>query len=348
MAKRVAYYLNQFFGGIGGEEAADIPLQLQEGVVGPGIALQRKLGGEAQITVSFVCGDNYFNQHSEVVISEICRVLKERQIDLLVAGPAFNAGRYGVACGAICSRVHKELRIPVISGMYPGNPAVDMYKKDVLIVATKASAAGMRDAVDCMARLSKKLLSGGEIFSASEEGYVARGIRLNQLAKRPAAARAVAMLHRKLRGEPFESEVRVQQYDHVPPARPIEDLSKARIALVTEAGIVPFGNPDRIKHANADNWASYSLQGIMDLECGKYEVVHGGFDAKFANEDPDRVLPVDALRYFEQAGYIGALHDTYWVTVGNGMPVERSQEIGAQIAQEVLAANVDGVLIPSS
>ena len=30
------------------------------------------------------------------------------------------------------------------------------------------------------------------------------------------------------------------------------------------------------------------------------------------------------------------------------MPVERSQEIGAQIAQEVLAANVDGVLIPSS
>jgi hypothetical protein len=30
MAKRVAYYLNQFFGGIGGEEAADIPLQLQE------------------------------------------------------------------------------------------------------------------------------------------------------------------------------------------------------------------------------------------------------------------------------------------------------------------------------
>ena len=29
----------------------------------------------------------------------------------------------------------------------------------------------------------------------------------------------------------------------------------------------------------------------MDLECGKYEVVHGGFDAKFANEDPDRVLP---------------------------------------------------------
>ena len=60
------------------------------------------------------------------------------------------------------------------------------------------------------------------------------------------------------------------------------------------------------------------------------------------------MLPVDALRYFEQAGYIGALHDTYWVTVGNGMPVERSQEIGAQIAQAVLAANVDGVLIPSS
>jgi glycine reductase len=199
-----------------------------------------------------------------------------------------------------------------------------------------------------MARLAKKMATGETILSAKEEGYIPRGRRLNQLADRPAAVRAVQMLHRKLRGDPYMTEAPVERYESIAPAKPIQDLAQATIALVTEAGIVPLGNPDRIKHANATSWASYSLEGIDDLETGQYEAIHGGFDASFANEDPDRVLPVDAMRFFETQGYIGKLHDTYYVTVGNGTPVERSAEFGAQIAQELLRAGVHGALIPSS
>ncbi len=348
MAKRIVHYINQFYGGIGGEEAAGAPLAIKDGPIGPGIALQKELGEGYEIVMTIVCGDNYYAENSDHVADAVCRAISEKGADLLVAGPAFNAGRYGLACGGICASVARCLNIPAVTAMYPENPAVAMYKKDLLIVATTASAAGMRDAIRRVARLGKKITAGETVLSAKEEGYIPRGRRLNQLADKPAAVRAVEMLHRKLKGEPYTTEAPVERYESVAPAKPIRDLAQATIALVTEAGIVPLGNPDRIKHANATNWASYSLEGIDDLEGGQYEAVHGGFDASFANEDPDRVLPVDAMRFFETQGYIGKLHDTYYVTVGNGTPVERSAEFGAQIAQELLRAGVHGALIPSS
>ena len=40
---RVLHYLNQFFGGIGGEKEASCPMELRKGAVGPGRALEQML-----------------------------------------------------------------------------------------------------------------------------------------------------------------------------------------------------------------------------------------------------------------------------------------------------------------
>ena len=79
-------------------------------------------------------------------------MVKKYNPDLFIAGPAFNAGRYGVACGH-SRAVKEELKIPVLTGMYIENPGADMFKKSVYIVSTKNSAAGMRDAVKKMVPL---------------------------------------------------------------------------------------------------------------------------------------------------------------------------------------------------
>lgn len=73
------------------------------------------------------------------------------------------------------------------------------------------------------------------------------------------------MLHKKLSGAAYTTEVKVETYEKIPTANPIKDLSTATIAVVTEAGVVPIGNPDRIKHASADSWSSYQIDGIEDL-----------------------------------------------------------------------------------
>ena len=42
---RVVHYLNQFFGGIGGEEFASTGVSSQEGAIGPGRLLQQLIDG---------------------------------------------------------------------------------------------------------------------------------------------------------------------------------------------------------------------------------------------------------------------------------------------------------------
>ena len=65
-------------------------------------------------------------------------------------------------------------------------------------------------------------------------------------------------------------------YDHVPPAPAVKDIKHALLAIGTEGGIVPRGNPDHIEAHNASKWKSYSLVGIETLKAGDYEVAHGG------------------------------------------------------------------------
>ena len=80
----------------------------------------------------------------------------------------------------------------------------------------------------------------------------------------------------------------------------VKDLSKATIALVTSGGIVPKGNPDHIESSNASHYGEYDITGVMDLTEETYETAHGGYDPVYANEDADRVLPVDVLRDMEK------------------------------------------------
>ena len=87
-----------------------------------------------------ICGDSYFAENIEEAKAEIIEMVKKYNPDLFIAGPAFNAGRYGVACGAIAKAVQEKLNIPVVSGMYVENPGADMYKKDLYIVSTRNSA----------------------------------------------------------------------------------------------------------------------------------------------------------------------------------------------------------------
>ena len=65
--------------------------------------------------------------------------------DLFVAGPCFEAGRYGMAAGALCVAVQSQLGIPVITGMSEENPGVDLYRDALYIIDSGANAAKMRE-----------------------------------------------------------------------------------------------------------------------------------------------------------------------------------------------------------
>lgn len=349
MAKiKIVHYINQFFAGIGGEEKADIKPEVREGAVGPGLALQAGFGGDAEIVATVICGDSYFGENMEEAKKEILDLVKGYSPDLFIAGPAFNAGRYGVAAGAITEAVQNELNILALTGMYVENPGADMYKKSVYIIETKNSAVGMKDAVAKMIPLAKKLLNDEEIGSPKEDGYLERGIRKNFFTEDRGSKRAVDMLLKKLKGEEFETEYPMPSFDRVDANPAIKDMSKATVALVTSGGIVPKGNPDHIESSSASKYGVYDLEGVMDLTEETFETAHGGYDPVYANYDADRVLPVDVLRDLEKEGRIGKLHRYFYTTVGNGTSVGNSKGFAEEFGKQLKADGVDAVILTST
>ncbi len=349
MAKfRIVHYMNQFFAGIGGEDKADLPPEVHEGVMGPGVGLQAALGDEYEIAATVICGDNYFGENLDQATDAVIEMVKQYTPDVFVAGPAFNAGRYGVACGTICKAVEERLGIPVITGMYVENPGADMFRKDVIIVETKNSAASMRQTLPTLSALIKKMANKEEILGPKEEGYLERGIRVNYFAEKRGSERAVEMLVKKLKGEPYQTDLVMPVFDRVDPAPPIKDIKKAKLAVVTSGGIVPQGNPDHIESSNATRWGKYDITGMERLSAEQFTTIHGGYDRQFAMANPNVVVPLDALRELEKAGEFGELVNYFCTTTGTGTATASAAKFGTEIGKMLVEDHVDGVLLVST
>lgn len=357
---KVVHYLNQFFGQEGGEEKAELPFSVKKGPVGPGTALQKLLGTKGEVVATVICGDNYFAENADRAAREGLALVQSFAPDLFFAGPAFEAGRYGIACGALCQTVQENLGLPAITGMYLENPGVELYRRHIYICKTDRSAAGMSESLNTMVRLGLKLVadevnprivSGENIGRPEEDGYFPRGVIKNEFVEKTAAERGVDMLLAKLRGQLFQTETPVPKPKeiHIPPPIP-KDLSSCEIALVTDGGMVPQENPDGFKTRMNSAWGSYDLDRMIpqDGATENFSIVHTGYSPVFVKENPSRLVPVDALRDLEKEGIIGKLHRTLYSTTGNAGSEVRMREIGGQIANELKRKGIDAAILTST
>src|SRR5262249_55545860 len=124
---RVVHYLNQFFAGLGAEDKADTPPGHRKGSVGPGRLLQQALGDRGEVVATVYCGDNYAGEKPGA-IDEILDLIAEHRPEIVIAGPAFSAGRYGVACGEVTLHARKRLGVIAVTGMHVENAATEVYR----------------------------------------------------------------------------------------------------------------------------------------------------------------------------------------------------------------------------
>jgi glycine reductase len=345
---RVVCFLNQFFGQLGGEEQAGVGPRVVAGAAGAARAVQQALGEAGTVVATALCGDNYVAERTDAAAAELLELVAAERPDLVVAGPAFQAGRYGVACGALCAAVQARLGVPAVTGMHVENPGVELYRRQVYIVQTGAEAARMLDEVRRLVALGLKLVRREALGSPVAEGYFARGLTRNTLAEHDAAERATAMLLAKLAGRPIASEVPLPDFARIQPPRPVEALRRATIALVTDGGLVPRGNPDGIEALAATRFGAYTIQGQRGLDPARYDNVHRGYDTTYVKQDPHRLLPVDVVRELEQQGEIGKLHETIYSTTGVATTLAQSERMGREIAAQLRAGGVDGVILTST
>ncbi len=349
---RVMHYLNQFFAGMGGEDKADVPLGSRDGALGPGTRLQQLLGNSAKIVVTAYCGDNFFSTHSEEVLSSIAQLVKNHDVNMVIAGPAFNAGRYGFACVEVCHALSASAGLYGVTGMYAENPGVTSYQqyKDARLfaAATADSVKGMEDALSKMAQLVSKLSAGSQLGAAADEGYMPRGIRVIENVNVKGAKRAVDMLMDKLAGRPFATEIPLELPEVYSIPHRIHDLATAQLALASTTGVHAAGNPHGFLATKDTKWAKYPIDKLQSMTDTKWDVVHGGYstDAMLAN--PNYGVPLDVCRQMEREHVFAKLNPYLFATTGNGGAISAMQVIGKQMGAEMKAQGIDGVLLVSA
>jgi len=344
---KIVHYINQFFGQIGGEEAADTGIKVETGPVGPGLSLATALGERAEIVCTIICGDNYFNEHAEIALPEIISIVSECSADMFFAGPAFNAGRYGVACGMICAEIKKRFGIPAVTAMFEENPGKEIYASDIFILKAPDNARKMAETTNKMAQFGYKLLDGDLIRDPEKEGFFERGWMVVKKHEDMASKRAVDMLLKKLEGKPFETEIPMPHSKKADAPPPLPDLKNAVVLLATDGALCPQGNPDGMRAGNSTVYSEYSINDKKTLTKEEYTCVHGGFDTSYIVEDPNRLVPLDAMRALENEG-ITRFHDSFLSTSGLVTGIAASTKMGREMAAYVKDHNIDAVILTST
>ncbi len=346
--KRVVHYINQFYAGVGGEESASIGLSERKGPIGPGQALLSFLGDDYEIVKTIVCGDNTIAERTSSLLPKIVAIVRDADADLFVAGPGFNAGRYGIGCGAATSAVTEQLRIPAVTALFAENPGTDLYKNRCYILQSDNNAKNMSKVLEQIAVFAKRLINKDAIKDGKKEHYHGSGPAVIIDYTIPASERGVDMLLTKYANKPYKTEVVMPNHEEIPIPVLTKPLSECRIGLVTDGGLVPFGNPDHQVPTNSKAYKRYSIDGLDTLEAKDWEVSHQGYNNAFVLADPNRLVPVDALRKLVKEGFIGSLDEAFYSTAGVMTPMEKCKEFGEGIAKDLKTDMCDAVIETST
>ena len=341
---RVVHYINQFFAGVGGEEAAGAEPQLRTEPIGPGRRLAALLAPEHEIVATVFCGDDHAAAHPEFAAALVEEARREAGAELVIAGPAFTSGRYGLACARVVAEAART-GLSAVAAMHPDNPGL-AEAEGVPVVESGETARAMKPSLERLAQAAHRVAAGEEL--TAQDGRIGPEPRRNRLAERSAAQRAVSLVLARTGGDRETTEIPLPSCDHVAPAAPLADPSDALIALLTEGGFVPAGNPDRLESARASKWVRHSLAGRDSVAPGEFESVHGGFSTQWANAEPNRILPLDIARELERDGAIGAVHAEYFATSGNGTTVADARRFGVEWAAELHHANVQAAVLTAT
>ncbi len=131
-------------------------------------------------------------------------------------------------------------------------------------------------------------------------------------------------------------------------APPVASLGKATVALITEGGLVPKGNPDGLEASRASRYLKYSIAEVEDMSADAFESVDLGWDTIHVNADPNRLVPLDVMREFEREGLIGETHRYLYTTTGVATTVDTAHRVGKSIAADLKSAGISAAILTAT
>jgi glycine reductase len=152
------------------------------------------------------------------------------------------------------------------------------------------------------------------------------------------------MLKAKLRGDEYASELSQLQSRFVA-APPVMDLRQTRLALISTAGLVPRGNPDRMPALRSSRHFVYRLDPDALLGSDAWESVHAGYNTEEVNRNPNYGLPWKAASDALAGQRVQSLFPGFFSLTGVWTQEPESKTIAANILDDLNAEGLNAAVL---
>lgn len=172
---KVLMIFDQTQAGLGGKESADLPLGGKMMAIGSCNMFERQLkevGGK--IVGTLYCGNGTFMNDPETVSKKFAAMAKKIQPDVVICGPCFNYGEYGIMAAKTALTINEHTDIPAFAMMSEEcDKAIADYKDKVHILKMpKKGGTGLNQALGNMVTFAKMLINKEDVKEfMNEHGY---------------------------------------------------------------------------------------------------------------------------------------------------------------------------------
>lgn len=148
---KIVLIFDQGLAGAGGKSNPNLGLQLAKGGIGTALILDphfKKIGGNVLATL--YCGNQYFLENKEEVITKFTAMVKKINPDIVVCGPCFNFADYAKMSAMVTHYINTKTEIPAVAMMSQENSEIiEEYKDKIKIIKMpKKGGTGLSDSFD--------------------------------------------------------------------------------------------------------------------------------------------------------------------------------------------------------
>ena len=234
-------------------------------------------------------------------IAEILALIQEAEPDLVVAGPAFTSGRYGLACARVAAAA-TAAGLTAVARHAPRQPRARRGRHgrrwwpagEAARTWARRSTRCRPRPPRCSSRASRSPPTTAASAAAPPSAAVADGQR-----RRPGPS-TWSWPAWAATGTPPRSPSPASTRSRRP--RPSTTRRQSRSPSSPRAAWSPTPTPAAWSRPGPPSGCATRSRGSTELEPGEWRSVHGGFSTVCANADPHRILPLDVARQLEDEG----------------------------------------------
>ncbi len=147
---KVVLIFDQGLAGAGGKGNPNVGLSAVKGGIGSSLMLDPHFAKiNAEIVATLYCGNEYFLNNKEEVVTKMAAMVKKLNPDVVVCGPCFNFKDYALMSAMITKKVNSTLAVPAVAMMSAENESViSEYSKLIPIIKMpKKGGTGLNDSL---------------------------------------------------------------------------------------------------------------------------------------------------------------------------------------------------------